>query len=113
MIKIVMDTNKDCLRLFNVGIPNARLIKRDEEIVGMIDFETHKSCVKIFYITIFEEYKRQHIAADVINMIKEMNKGKYMYGDSLPGALKFWESVGAEFDEDPDEDYLTPFHIEC
>ena len=44
---------------------------------------------------------------------KEENKGKYMYGDSLPGALSFWESMGAEFDEDEDDDYCTPFHIEC
>jgi hypothetical protein len=31
----------------------------------------------------------------------------------LPGAIEFWRSLGAEFDEDEDEDYLTPFHINC
>jgi hypothetical protein len=46
-------------------------------------------------------------------MLKEEHRGKYMYGDSLPGAISFWERMGAEFDEDEDDDYCTPFHINC
>ena len=113
MLSIVNDYDNKCLELFKVGLPNAQLIMRDENIVGVIDYENHDTSIKIFYITILDEYKRQHIAQNIITQIKEENQGKYMYGDALPGALKFWESLGAEFDEDPDEDYLTPFHINC
>lgn len=111
MIKIVDDVNKEYVKLYGFCAANAKLIKRDDDVVGMIDYEIHPDSVKIFYITVSSEYKRQGIATEVVEMIKQDHKDKYIYGDSLPGAIEFWESVGAEFDEDPDEDYLTPFHI--
>lgn len=111
MIKLVNDVNGDYVKIFGYCAANAKLIKCDDIIVGMIDYEVREDNVKIYYITIESEYKRQGIASKVIEKIKLENDDKYIYGDSVPGALKFWESVGAEFDEDPDEDYLTPFHL--
>ena len=113
MIKIVNDNLEDCLPLFGVKTADAQLIKCNDEIVGMIDYTIKNEYVKIFYITILEEYKRNGLATEAITKIINENKGKYLYGDSLPGAIEFWKSLGAEFDEDPDEDYLTPFHINC
>lgn len=113
MIKIENDVNNEYVQLYGIGTPGSKLIKCNDIIVGMIDYDVTDEYVKIYYITIEDEYKRQGIASRVVNMIKEKNPNKYMYGDALPGALEFWKSVGAEFDEDPDEDYLTPFHIEC
>ena len=113
MIKIVKDNNHNCLPLFGVSTPGAELITCNDNIVGMIDYEVHRDSVKIFYITILEEYKRNGLATEVMTKIINENKGKYLYGDSLPGAIEFWRSLGVEFDEDEDEDYLTPFHKIC
>ena len=113
MLRFEKDNNNECLQYFAVSTPCALLIKSNDNVVGMIDYETSETQVKIFYITISEEYKRQGYATEAITKIINENKGKYLYGDSLPGAIKFWESLGAEFDEDPDEEYLTPFHINC
>lgn len=113
MLRFEKDINNECLQYFAVSTPNALLIKSNNNVVGMIDYEVHEDSVKIFYITISEEYKRQGYATETMTKIINENKGKYLYGDSLPGALKFWASLGVEFDEDEDEDYLTPFHLNC
>lgn len=113
MIKILSNVNERIMQTLGIVTPDSRAIEYDGELVGIIDFYVAGDRIKIMYITINEEYRRQGIAGKVIQMLKDNHKGKYMYGDSLPGALDFWERMGAEFDEDPEEDYLTPFHIEC
>ena len=58
MLRLEKDNNNECLQYFAVSTPNALLIKaEDGNIVGMIDYEVHEDSVKIFYITISEEYK--------------------------------------------------------
>jgi GNAT superfamily N-acetyltransferase len=113
MIKLYKDINNEALQYFGVSTPSALIIKCNDVVVGMIDYEVYKDNVKIFYIRIEDDYRRQGIARRVMESIINENKGKYLYGDSLPGAIEFWRSLGAEFDEDEDEDYLTPFHINC
>lgn len=113
MIKLYKDIHGEALQYFGVSTPSALIIKCNDVVVGMIDYEVYKDNVKIFYIRIEDEYRRQGIARRVMEGIINENRGKYLYGDSLPGAIEFWRSLGAEFDEDEDEDYLTPFHIEC
>ena len=113
MIKLYKDIHGEALQYFGVSTPTALIIKCNDVIVGMIDYEVYKDNVKIFYIIIEDVYRRQGIARRVVENIINENKGKYLYGDSLPGAIEFWRSLGAEFDEDEDEDYLTPFHIDC
>ena len=113
MIKLYKDINNECLQYYGISTPDALVIKCNDVPVGMVDYVEYDDYVKIFYITIDDLYKRQGIATEVMTKIINENKGKYLYGDSLPGALEFWRSMGAEFDEDEDEDYLTPFHINC
>ena len=113
MIKIIEDMREEYFQKVGIITASSKVISYNNELVGIIDYDTTDTLVKIAYITINEEYRRQGIAGEVIKMIINENKGKYLYGDSLPGALEFWERMGAEFDEDPEEDYLTPFHIEC
>ena len=113
MINICEDTNDIYVRMYGLSTPGGKLIMYGREVAGMIDFDVYDDYVMIHYITVHDEYRRQGIATNVIKQIIEDNKGKYLYGDALPGALSFWEHLGAEFDEDPDEDYLTPFHINC
>lgn len=113
MVKIIEDMREEYFQKVGVITATSKVISYNNELVGIIDYDTTDTLVKIAYITINEEYRRQGIAGEVIKMIINENKGKYLYGDSLPGALEFWERMGAEFEEDPDEDYLTPFHIEC
>ena len=113
MVRIVEDMREEYFQKVGLITLTSKVISYNNELVGIIDYDTTDEYVKIAYITINDEYRRQGIASKVIEMIKEENKGKYMYGDSLPGAIKFWESMGAEFDEDDDDDYCTPFHIEC
>lgn len=113
MVKIIEDMREEYFQKVGVITATSKVISYNNELVGIIDYDTTDTLVKIAYITINEEYRRQGIAGEVIKMIINENKGKYLYGDSLPGALEFWERMGAEFEEDPDEDYLTPFHIDC
>lgn len=113
MVKIVNDLDERILGTMGITTPNSRAITCNDILVGIIDFYVGHNYIKIMYITVSDEYRRLGIAREVINILKNNHKGKYMYGDAVPGALRFWESMGAEFDEDPSEDYLTPFHIEC
>ena len=113
MVKIVNDLDERILGTMGITTPNSRAITYNDKLVGIIDFYVGHNYIKIMYITISDEYRRLGIAREVISILKNNHKGKYMYGDAVPDALRFWESMGAEFDEDPDEDYLTPFHIEC
>lgn len=113
MVKIVEGLDERILGTMGIVTPDSKAIMCDNILVGIIDYRINQECIKIMYINICDEHRRQGIARKVIEMLKEQNKGKYMYGDALPGtAVRFWESLGAEFDEDED-DYLTPFHIEC
>ena len=113
MIKLYKDTHGEYLQYFGISTPSALIIKCNDVVVGIIDYEVYKDNVKIFYIRIEDEYRRQGIARRVMEDIINENRGKYLYGDSLPGAIEFWRSLGAEFHEDIDEEYLTPFHIDC
>ena len=113
MIKLYKDIHGECLQYFGVSSVDAVVIKCNDNVVGMIDYTIKDEYVKIFYIRIEDEYRRQGIARRVIEQIIGENKGKYLYGDSLPGAIEFWKSLGAEFDEEDDDEYLTPFHINC
>lgn len=115
MIKLYKDINNEALQYFGVSTPTALIIKCDDVVVGMIDYEVYREYVKIFYIRIEDEYRRQGIARRVVENIINENRGKYLYGDSLPGAIEFWRSLGAKFDGYSIlmDDYLTPFCIEC
>ena len=113
MVKIVNDLDERILGTMGITTPNSRAITYNGKLVGIIDFYVKHNYIKIMYITVSDEYRRLGIAREVINILKDNHKGKYMYGDALPGAIKFWENMGAEFHEDPFDDYLTPFSIEC
>lgn len=113
MIKLYKDIHGECLQYFGVSSKDAIVIKCNDIVVGMIDYVVSGDQVKIYYIRIEDEYRRQGIARRVMEQIINENKGKYLYGDSLPGAREFWRSLGAEFDEKESDEHLTPFHIEC
>ena len=113
MVELLYDLDESLLQSLGLITANSIAISYNKKLVGLIDYQANEEYVKIMYITVHDEYRRLGIAGKVITMLKEEHQGKYMYGDSLPGAIKFWESMGAEFHEDPFDDYLTPFHIEC
>lgn len=113
MINICEDKNNEQIKLFGISIPGSKLIVYNNEIVGMIDYNVYDERIHIQYITVNEPYRKLGIAKRIIEDIAKDNPGKYIYGDSLPGAIKFWEKLGAQFDEDDNDDYLTPFHICC
>lgn len=111
MINICEDMNNEQIKLFGLAAAGAKLIIYKDTTVGMIDYNVYDERVHIQYITVQDEYRKLGIARNVIEMLMKENPGKYMYGDALPGAVKFWERLGAEFGECEDE-YLTPFIIE-
>jgi len=112
MIKICEDLNNDYIKLFGLSTPGGKLIVCNNQIVGMIDYNIYDEKVKINYITVNENHRKNGIARKVIEKIMKENPNKFIYGDSLPGvAIQFWKSMGAEFDES-EGDYLTPFIIE-
>ena len=87
MVKIVNDLDERILGTMGITTPNSRAIECAGVLVGIIDFFVTDDRIKIMYITVNEEYRRQGIAGKVIQMLKDNHKGKYMYGDSLPDAI--------------------------
>ena len=112
MIQIHEDLNNEYIKLYGLSTPGCKLIKYEDKIVGMVDYNIYDEGIKINYITVDPQFRHLGIAKEVIYTIMNNNPNKYLYGDAVPLAMKFWESLGAEFDEDED-DYLTPFIIEC
>lgn len=106
MFKLIM-IDDDCEKVY---------IYFNNKKVGKLNYYHTKDIVKINYLLIFDEYKRQGIATKFIKYLKEQHKGKKICGDSLPEAKVFWDSVNAEFSEPfpskirPDV-LLTPFII--
>lgn len=85
--------------------------KNTDEIYGVIEYTISKSKESVFieYICVFEEYREKGIAKQIIEMF---NKDYTIMGNSTIDALKFWQHIGAEFDEDiEDEDNLS-YYIE-
>ena len=52
MIKLYKDINNEALQYFGVSTPTALIIKCDDVVVGMIDYEVYREYVKILYIRI-------------------------------------------------------------
>ena len=71
MIKLYKDIHGEALQYFGVSTPTALIIKCNDVVVGMIDYEIYKDSIKIFYITIEDEYRRQGIAKDLYRELKE------------------------------------------
>ena len=93
-------------------------IEFNGERVGKLNYYFTEKIVMIKYLLIFDEYKRKGIATKFIKFIKSCHTGKILYGDALPDAVKFWESIGVEFSTPipskiRSEVLLTPFKIEC
>ena len=112
MVNICEDRNDEQIKLFGIALAGAKLIIYNDKNVGMVDYNVYDERVHIQYIMVQDEYRKLGIAKAVIKKLMKENPGKYMYGDALPGAVGFWEKMGAEFDKDEDDDYLTPFIIE-
>lgn len=111
MITLVLDSNKEYIPYYALSTPDSRLIKDNDEVVGLIDYRVYNSYIEIMYITIRPSYRKHNYATKVIKIIKNLYKDKEIRGCSLPGAaMEFWKSLGAEFDY-TDNNYLTPFYI--
>lgn len=90
---------------------NNLYIRYNGEEVGFMAYNLYKDSLKILSINIKEEYRRKGIAKRVVETIIDLYGDRYIYGDALPEAVKFWESFNVEFDEEIEEDKLIPFHI--
>lgn len=94
-------------------IANRYHIYYNGESVGVIELTVCDDYVEIRYIEIHKERRRKKLATKVIELLKEENKDKEIFGDSLPEAIAFWDSIGVEF-YDPFDTYdiiLTPFKL--
>lgn len=92
-------------------VANRYYIKYEGEVCGIIDLIEYEERTHIQYIKIYEEYRRRKIATKVIELIRNINQDKFIFGDALPEAIEFWKTVGVEFDEYINEFATTPFHL--
>ena len=90
---------------------NNLYIRYNGEEVGIMAYNLYKDSLKILFINIKEEYRRKGIAKRVIETIIELYGDRYIYGDAIPDAIKFWESINVEFDEEIEDDRLIAFHL--
>ena len=103
--------NKERIELYGIGAAGSKLIMCNNEAIGMVDYNIYDEKIHIGYIGVNEPHRKRGIAKKVIKSIMKDNPGKYLYGDSLSDAVKFWKSLGAIFSKGNDE-HLTPFIIE-
>ena len=85
-------------------------IHLNHEVVGVLEYKMYDDGeLEIKYIKIHEEYRRMGIASRVV--VRLLNMCNYITGDSLPEAMEFWKSVGAQFYNsfENDDVILTPF----
>lgn len=110
-IELIKATKEHGDLLFNHSITlndNSYIIKYNNELCGLIEYHTpYEYSLKIEYICVFPEYTRQKIATNTISYLKSIYSDHEIYGDSLPmpATVSFWESVGAEFEEDDFETF--------
>lgn len=116
MIELVsnMGLPIDYFETFGLPPQDVYVIRCNDINVGVVKYcKDLKSddILYIKYIGIYETYRRQGIATKVIELIVKENQDKYICGDSDPKAIKFWESIGVEFEEEISDCSTTPFYI--
>lgn len=110
-IELIKATNEHNEILFKNSITlndGCYVIKFNNEICGILEYhEYYEYSLKIEYICVFPEYTGRKIATNTINYLKSLYPEYELYGDSLPipATVSFWESVGAEFEEDDFEEF--------
>ena len=102
--------NKERIELYGIGAAGSKLIMCNNEAIGMVDYNIYDEKIHIGYIGVNEPHRKRGIAKKVIKNIMNDNPGKYVYGDALSDAVKFWQRLGAEFSKSDDE-HLTTFII--
>lgn len=75
------------------------VVKNDEKQVGELKISVEKDTCSVLYVAIKREFRRQGYATKII---EQLNEQYTIVGDCLPNedSIGFWQSVGAEFDED-------------
>lgn len=110
-IELIKATKEHSDLLFKHSIilsDSSYIIKCNDELCGILEYYTpYEYSLKIEYICIFPEYTRRKIATNTISYLKSIFPDHEIYGNSLPIAatVSFWESVGAEFEEDDFEEF--------
>ena len=94
----------------NCTIENTKIITGNEEyeIMGLVEYYNYNEDIIILdYIYIEPMYRRNHLATDVIFMVKGSH---VLLGSALSTeeAINFWKNIGVEFDEE-----LPDLAIEC
>ena len=93
MIKIIEDMREEYFQKVGLITATSKVISYNNELVGIIDYDTTDTLVKIAYITINDEYRRQGIAKQVIDLIGNNNQGKYIYGRKPSEIIKLFEKL--------------------
>lgn len=117
MVKIIqsthnIDTEKYYSKFNLTPCHDNYVVLYNKTPVGILEYYpiiNNKLYIK--YIEIEEKYRLFGIGKLVIELIKDINKDKYIVGDSSPEAIDFWKNVGAVFDETINEFTTTKFHL--
>ena len=95
------------------GLKDSYMIidKNTNDIYGVIEYTVSKSKESVFieHICVFEEYREKGIARKIIELL---NKDYSIIGNSTLEALGFWKNIGAEFDEDIEDEENLIYYIE-
>lgn len=99
LIKVNNDNSKHARRYLKGSLNNAYIIEEKNINLGLIEYKEISGYYKIELIEIEEKFRSKGIGTEII---KTLLKSGDVVGDSLPNkkTLNFWESLGAEFEED-------------
>lgn len=107
---------KDISKLCGIrDIDNVYMIidKYTREVYGIIEYrkEEEGDNIHIDLIEVWKENREQGIARRVI---EDLNSSYSITGDSILESIGFWSNIGAEFDEDiEDEEVIEYYRKEC
>lgn len=77
-----------------------KIIKRDGEDVGFINYKHEGNSIHIYSINIVKSKRRQGTATEVIEHLRRTYRHKSITGHCKDDSVKFWKSLGAEISRD-------------
>ena len=112
-MQIISATEKDIPILNSLGIStydisNIYGIYKDDTLVGFTEYIKVGRFLEIDNLHILKSFRGQGFGSKFLETLANENKSTvtFITGQSLPSAVGFWKEVGANFDDEINEDSI-------
>lgn len=103
LIRVNKENQLYASKFLNNNLENVYVINGNNKNFGIVEVKENEGVCKIELIEVEKQFKKKGIGRDVIKTLLGLHE--VVYGDSLPRkeSIGFWQSLGAEFEEDIEE----------